>query len=188
MSDSQLPDGATPSNGKAGTGYISGDDTWTQFRNIYSILTGKMSEEGIEQYRVARNIRNEAADCKRCEDQRDYLLQYSKLNLLVQPFRRSRLMYACTGPVIRFLSDNIKQLGGDLHSHNIYCRRCTNRKAGGFDPEYGILVCANEMRDQGHLEDTIAHEMVHAYDHLRFKVNWTDNLRHAACTEVRLGF
>lgn len=40
------------------------------------------------------------------------------------------------------------------------------------------------MKDQGHLEDTMAHEMVHAYDHLRFKVNWTDNLRHAACTEV----
>ena len=40
------------------------------------------------------------------------------------------------------------------------------------------------MKDQGHLEDTMAHEMVHAYDHLRFKVDWTNNLRHAACTEV----
>lgn len=40
------------------------------------------------------------------------------------------------------------------------------------------------MRDQGHLEDTMAHEMVHAYDHLRFKVDWANNLRHAACTEV----
>jgi hypothetical protein len=30
----------------------------------------------------------------------------------------------------------------------------------------------------------MAHEMVHAFDHLRFKVNWSDNLRHAACTEV----
>lgn len=89
------------------------------------------------------------------------------------------------GPVIRYLSDNIRQLGGDLHNHNIYCRRCTNRRAGGFDPEYGILICANEMRDQGHLEDTMAHEMVHAYDHLRFKVDWANNLRHAACTEVR---
>lgn len=88
------------------------------------------------------------------------------------------------GPVVRYMSDSIKQLGGDLSSHNIYCRRCTNRQAGGFDPEYGIRICANEMKDQGHLEDTMAHEMVHAYDHLRFKVNWTDNLRHAACTEV----
>ena len=88
------------------------------------------------------------------------------------------------GPVIRYLSENIQQLGGDLHNHNIYCRRCTNRRAGGFDPEYGILICANEMKDQGHLEDTMAHEMVHAYDHLRFKVDWANNLRHAACTEV----
>lgn len=60
------------------TGFIPGDDTWTQFRNVYSILTGKMSKEGIEQFRVARDTRNEESDCKRCEDQRDYLLQYSK--------------------------------------------------------------------------------------------------------------
>lgn len=92
------------------------------------------------------------------------------------------------GPVIRFLSDNIRQLGGDISSHNIYCRRCTQRKAGGFDPEYGIQICANEMKDQGHLEDTMAHEMVHAYDHLRFKLDWTDNLRHAACTEVYIQY
>jgi hypothetical protein len=89
-----------------------------------------------------------------------------------------------TGPIIRFLGDSIRQLGGNISGHNIYCRRCTQRKAGGFDPEYGIQICANEMRDQGHLEDTLAHEMVHAYDHLRFKLDWTDNLRHAACTEV----
>ena len=27
--------------------------------------------------------------------------------------------------------------------------------------------------------------MVHAYDHLRFKVEWRNNLRHAACAEIR---
>lgn len=81
MSDSQSPGATAPSKGNNDTGYIPGDDTWTQFRNIYSILTGKMSAEGIEQFRVARDIRNEAADCKRCEDQRDYLLQYSKSHL-----------------------------------------------------------------------------------------------------------
>jgi mitochondrial inner membrane protease ATP23 len=42
------------------------------------------------------------------------------------------------------------------------------------------------MRDRGHLEDTLAHEMVHAYDHLRFKLDWSGaDLRHAACSEVR---
>jgi inner membrane protease ATP23 len=184
MTDSQSPGVSAPTNGKPDTtGFIPGDDTWTQFRNIYSILTGKMSNEGIEKFRVARDTRNEAADCKRCEDQRDYLLQYSEL-LAVAPFEAADLHDHYTGPTIRFLSESIQQLGGDLHNHNIYCRRCTDRKGGGFDPEYGILICANEMKDQGHLEDTMAHEMVHAFDHLRFKVNWSDNLRHAACTEV----
>ncbi|KAL3488447.1 peptidase M76 family-domain-containing protein [Aspergillus germanicus] len=166
MSDSQSPSGPTPTpENKSDTGFQPGDDTFTHWRNIFAILMGRMTDEGKEQFRVARDLRNETEDCKRCETQRDYLFQYS--------------------PVIRYLSDNIRQLGGDLSSHNIYCRRCTNRKAGGFDPEYGILLCANEMKDQGHLEDTLAHEMVHAYDHLRFKVNWNDNLRHAACSEIR---
>ncbi|KAJ5888805.1 Mitochondrial inner membrane protease atp23 [Penicillium taxi] len=169
MSNSQSSGAAAPVNVKPETGYIPGDDTWSQFSNIYRILTGKMTSEGINEFRVARDIRNEASDIKRVEGQRDYLLQYT----------------SSEGPVIRFLSDNIRQLGGDLHSHNIHCRRCTDRKGGGFDPEFGILICANEMKDQGHLEDTLAHEMVHAYDHLRFKVNWTDNLRHAACAEIR---
>ena len=67
----------TPESSKD-TGYLPSDDAWTQWRNIFSILSGKMTPEGKEQYRVARDIRNEAADCKRCEDQRDYLLQYSE--------------------------------------------------------------------------------------------------------------
>ena len=92
------------------------------------------------------------------------------------------------GPTIRFLQDNIKQLGGNLGSHNIYCRRCTQRQAGGFDPKFGIQICANEMQDNAHLEDTLAHEMVHAYDHLRFKVDFVNNLRHAACAEVSFSF
>jgi inner membrane protease ATP23 len=37
-----------------------------------------MTLEGQEQFRLAKDIRNEAADCKRCEDQRDYLLQFSE--------------------------------------------------------------------------------------------------------------
>lgn len=91
------------------------------------------------------------------------------------------------GPTIRFLSSSIRDLGGDLSSHNIYCRRCDKRQAGSFDPEYGIRICANEMRNQGHLEDTLAHEMVHAYDHLRFKLDWAGgDLRHAACSEVSI--
>ncbi|KAI7093379.1 hypothetical protein KC352_g39881, partial [Hortaea werneckii] len=67
---------------------------------------------------------------------------------------------------------------------NVRCRRCDSQQSGGFDSEYGILVCANQLRNRGHLEDTLAHEMVHAYDHMRFKLDPYD-LRHAACMEIR---
>lgn len=177
------------------TGYTPGDDFSTQWRNIFSILTGRMTLEGQEQFRLAKDIRNEAADCKRCEDQRDYLLQFSEFihvysqrlpgqGFVKQVNLSAQQIVYLLGPTVRYLTDNIRQLGGDLGSHNIHCRRCTQRKAGGFDPEFGIQICANEMRDQGHLEDTMTHEMVHAYDHLRFKLDWDSDLRHAACTEV----
>ncbi len=96
---------------------------------------------------------------------------------------------------MRFLSDKVAALNGQLDRDNIMCRRCparlmpggaVHRQSGGFDPNHGILICANEIRDRKHLEDTLAHEMVHAWDHLRFKVDWFGDmdLKHAACTEV----
>ncbi|KAI9773592.1 MAG: Mitochondrial inner membrane protease atp23 [Geoglossum simile] len=146
------------------TGYTPGEDSFSKWRNVFSILTGQMTPEGKEQFRLARDLRNEEADCQRCEKQRDYLFKYS--------------------PIIRFMRERITELNGDLNSTNVRCRRCPVRQAGGFSPDHGIQICANEMRSQGHLEDTLAHEMMHAYDHLRFKVDWAD-LRHAACTEIR---
>ncbi|MCJ1411329.1 Mitochondrial inner membrane protease atp23 [Ptychographa xylographoides] len=147
------------------TGYTPGDETFTRLRNWFVLLMGNMNQEGIEQYANDIDLRNEEADCKKCEKRRDYLLQYS--------------------PIVTFMRDKINQLGGDIHNGNIHCRRCTTAQSGGFDPEYGIRICANQLRNQGHLEDTLAHEMVHAYDHLRFKVEWRNNLRHAACAEIR---
>lgn len=44
-----------------------------------------------------------------------------------------------------------------MHSENIRCRKCTTMQKGGFDKDYGILLCANNIRDQGNVEDTLAH-------------------------------
>ena len=52
---------------------------------------------------------------------------------------------------------NINQLGGDVHTDNIRCRRCYTWQGGGFDPNYGILICANRMKSKSHVEDTMAH-------------------------------
>ena len=100
---------------------------------------------------------------------------------------------------MRFMNQKIGALGGNLHSGNIVCVRCTEARGGGFDPNYGIQLCANRPEQ---LEDTLAHgkpihppveimmlkdalEMVHAYDYLRFDADMKDDLRHAACAEIR---
>ena len=163
---------SNPNNDPARSGYHP-DKYWT---SVWNILTGKMSSRGQEDFREDAYIRNEERDCKRCDEWRDYCFKYS--------------------PMVRFMQKNIRDLNGDLNEENVQCRRCPTRRledgtedgvavrqSGGFDPRYGILICANEMRDRKHLEDTLSHEMVHAWDHLRWKVNWMD-LRHAACSEV----
>ena len=59
------------------------------------------------------------------------------------------------------MTDNIRQLGGNLDKDNIHCLPCDSntRHGGGFHPRYGIKLCANEMRGRGHTEDTLAHGM-----------------------------
>ncbi|KAF2141472.1 uncharacterized protein K452DRAFT_228490 [Aplosporella prunicola CBS 121167] len=140
------------------------DQSFYTWRSFFSILSGQATPEERRQYLLTRDILNEERDIKRVEEHRDFLFQYS--------------------PIVRFMREEIQKLGGDINPSNVRCRRCTTPQGGGIDKDYGILLCANHMRNRGHVEDTIAHEMVHAYDYLRFKVDrW--NLRHQACTEIR---
>jgi inner membrane protease ATP23 len=96
---------------------------------------------------------------------------------------------------VRYLRDEVRKLNGELDESNVVCRRCPARltedgkvvrQSGGFSPDHGILLCANEVRNRSHLEDSLAHEMVHAWDHLRWKVDFLGekDLRQAACAEV----
>jgi inner membrane protease ATP23 len=159
---------AAPSTASAAQKDI--DQTFYTWSNFFSILTGSATNHERDAYFHTRDLLYEERDIKRCEEDVKYLFKSS--------------------PIITFMKHNIDLLGpadggASISPKNIICRRCDGKKqGGGFDPEYGILICANEMRSRSHLEDTLAHEMVHAWDHLRFKVNY-DNLRHAACMEIR---
>ncbi|KAL9618185.1 MAG: hypothetical protein Q9160_007081 [Pyrenula sp. 1 TL-2023] len=148
-----------------GQPFLNGQGTWIRMQNFWRMMTGSMSPSGQKQYWYDADKRYEDTHCKRCEESRDYLLRYS--------------------PVIRFMNDRIGELGGELNANNIRCMRCVKGgQGGGFDPHYGIRICANQMQSRKQTEDLLAHEMVHAYDHLRFKLDWEKDLRHAACTEV----
>nr|POE82448.1 mitochondrial inner membrane protease atp23 [Quercus suber] len=143
------------------------DQTYYTWSTFFSILTETASPTQRTHYFSARDTLYAEKDCKRCDRDKEWLFRYS--------------------PIIRFMKHNIDLLGGPnatITPENVRCRRCGNHQSGGFDPEYGILLCANQFRNRGHLEDTLAHEMVHAYDHLRFKLDPYD-LRHAACMEIR---
>jgi len=165
--------GTTTQNEPSRTGFDPRTGFWL---NYFKHLTGQMTAEGSFHFREDVYRQREAADCARCERDRDWLLRYS--------------------PTVRFLSERIAALDGKLDATNIRCQRCptllgadgtVHRRGGGFNPHIGVLICANEMRDRKHLEDTLSHEMVHAWDHLRWKVDFdgAKDLRQAACTEVR---
>ncbi|KAJ3305596.1 hypothetical protein HDV03_001241 [Kappamyces sp. JEL0829] len=56
---------------------------------------------------------------------------------------------------------------------------------GGFSPHNGIVLCENQLESKSHLEDTLAHELVHAFDQASVKnMDWT-SLKVQACTEIR---
>lgn len=162
-------------NDPARTGFDPRTRWWV---NYFHILAGRITPEGIFHYRESRSRLHEERDVERAEGYRDWLLAHS--------------------PVVTFLNDRIAELnhGRRLGPDSILCRRCparlladgrgVERQSGGFEPDHGILICANEVRNRGHLEDTLAHEMVHAYDSLRFVVDFRGERdpRQAACTEV----
>jgi inner membrane protease ATP23 len=170
-SDTSKPP-ADPSTGFRNDPQETGYDPNSKWSSYFNAFTGRMTWDGKNQFREDLYKKVEERDCARCDEWRDWCFSYS--------------------PTVIFMKKNIEALNGDLNATNVRCRRCParvdengvwRRKGGGFSPDHGILICANEMRSRGHLEDTLAHEMVHVWDHLRWKVDWAD-LRHAACSEV----
>ncbi|KAI0878326.1 peptidase M76 family-domain-containing protein [Hypoxylon argillaceum] len=155
------------------TGFDPNTQWWV---NYFKIITGSITPEGVFHYRESRYRANEERDCRTCEKWRDWALQHS--------------------PTVVFLRQKIAALNGNIDSSNVVCARCPARltedgevhlQSGGFDPRSGILICSNAISSQSHMEDTLAHEMVHAWDHLRWKMDWVGDkdLKHAACTEIR---
>ena len=91
---------------------------------------------------------------------------------------------AFIGPAVVFMMKHLKLNGCNVSSDDIVCAPCNVNRAGGFSPEAGaVVLCQGKFLNKNHMEDTIVHELVHMYDHVKFKVDW-NNLRHHACSEV----
>lgn len=116
-----------------------------------------------------------------CERRKEQLmnssgLAISQLDKLLIPLN--------IGPLLVFMMKHLRLSGCDVPRSNILCAPCDMTKAGGFNPDPGaVILCGGHFFSKQHMESTIAHELLHLYDHCRFKVDWS-NLRHHACSEV----
>jgi inner membrane protease ATP23 len=86
-----------------------------------------------------------------------------------------------TSPILQFLMEKIGKVTQDPL---IICTICDKKRSGGFAPKYGIVLCENMLQDKRQFEDTLAHELIHAYDNVTTKIDWKNPL-HVACTEIR---
>lgn len=81
----------------------------------------------------------------------------------------------------------VKQLqlaGCNVTPEHLPCTPCDRSRSGGFASDIGaVVLCQGNYMDKKHMEHTMVHELVHMYDHAKFKVDW-NNLRHHACSEV----
>ncbi|KAI8903743.1 peptidase M76 [Gorgonomyces haynaldii] len=87
-------------------------------------------------------------------------------------------------PLIRFMFEQLANNGCVLNKEHIQLVKCEPTRAGGFAPGHGIVLCENQIMSRQHLEDTLAHELVHSYDHCTVKMDW-NNIDHLACSEIR---
>ncbi|PWN37514.1 uncharacterized protein FA14DRAFT_163367 [Meira miltonrushii] len=100
-------------------------------------------------------------------------------------------------PMIRFMIKHLSVVGcspfdQDGFVDKIFFGKCSGDIAGGFRPSQpgepksrsGLLICYNRIKSKSHMEQTMAHELIHWFDHCRFKADWS-NLRHVACSEIR---
>ena len=93
-----------------------------------------------------------------------------------------------SSPIITFLTEKIKGLSREniMFDNYIQCRPCETNRSGAFSPTNGILLCENKLESKSHLEDTLAHQLVHAFDQATVKnLDWRKNLNHLACSEIR---
>lgn len=92
-----------------------------------------------------------------------------------------------TSPYAKLLLSAMKNSGCKIFKDRHFsCEDCDGTVSGGFDAASSqIVLCQNNIRQQGHMNRVVTHELIHAFDHCRAHVDWFNNYRHLACSEIR---
>jgi len=78
----------------------------------------------------------------------------------------------------------LQDAGCPLDTDKIRCFPCDLSRSGGFAPDLGVILCQNRITSKTHMQDTLTHELVHAFDNCTARINWMSK-EHAACAEIR---
>lgn len=69
---------------------------------------------------------------------------------------------------------------------HLSCEPCIGVASGGFDANFRqVAICENNATNYGLACGVLKHELLHAFDYCRAKVDFIKDIRHIACTEVR---
>jgi inner membrane protease ATP23 len=93
---------------------------------------------------------------------------------------------------VKFMRERMLALGCDTAAPNFafVCEPCNDPgTVGRFDANrLAVVLCSDNIDkfrlSKNHVERTMLHELVHAYDHCRVELD-PNNCEHIACTEVR---
>ncbi|KAK6314804.1 hypothetical protein J4Q44_G00143330 [Coregonus suidteri] len=86
-------------------------------------------------------------------------------------------------PLCQVLSCLFSAVYKDRH---FSCEDCDGTVSGGFDATSSqIVLCQNNIHQQSHMNRVVTHELIHAFDHCRAHVDWFNNFKHLACSEIR---
>lgn len=139
---------------------LSAFDQWLVSMNC---AVGTATPDQMLQYRAYRDDKYKGPMLDRCQSTRDYLMRSS--------------------PGVVFMLNELKKIGCEMTAEQIQCQPCAAQK-GGFQPGQGLKLCSNQVIQTGEVEKTLMHELIHAFDHCRYKVDWSDK-KHHACSEIR---
>jgi inner membrane protease ATP23 len=91
-------------------------------------------------------------------------------------------------PKVKFMQEALSKLGIAADKDFVQCAHCPEgtAAAGGYFPDRKLVILCQQWvaKAKGEVENTLVHEMVHAYDDARANMNWQDLTQHA-CTEIR---
>jgi len=172
---------ASESEGKTSNSARSPENSaFERWRRKVSLITGL----GVTEEDRMRDM--EAFHGSTCEKWKTNLMHYSwwtRLTFFIRSLLTGRLVES-SGPSVVFMLKHLRLSGCEVSPANIMCAPCDYTRSGGFSPEAGaVVLCAGRFFSKSHMENTLVHELVHMYDHCKFKVDWSD-LRHHACSEV----